>query len=93
MPFVQRKSNPIRISKVELNRDLTIRDELECIANHTLCGVIQQLSNLNHHASDLFNELSNEAISLTNRTKNLRTKVNEMKERYKKWSKKKLGGI
>ncbi|XP_076076427.1 uncharacterized protein LOC143047273 isoform X2 [Mytilus galloprovincialis] len=92
MPFVKRKSDPVRISQVELHKDNNIRDELECISNHTLCGIIQQLSNLNHHASDMFDDLFTETLHVVNRSNKLKDKLNEMKEKYKKWNKKKIGG-
>lgn len=92
MPFVKRKSDPVRISQVELHKDNNIRDELECISNHTLCGIIQQLSNLNHHASDMFDDLFTETLNVVNRSNKLKDKLNEMREKYKKWNKKKIGG-
>ncbi|XP_063403072.1 actin-binding protein WASF2-like isoform X2 [Mytilus trossulus] len=92
MPFVKRKSDPVRISQVELHKDNNIRDELECISNHTLCGIIQQLSNLNHHASDMFDDLFIETLNVVKRSNKLKDKLNEMREKYKKWNKKKIGG-
>lgn len=87
---MKRKSDPVRISQVMLSKDMTIQDELECIANHTLCGVIQQLSNLNHHAADMFEDLSAEAVTIFNRTKKLQTHVGELIEKYKHWNKQRI---
>ena len=58
MPFIKRKTHPIRISQIELANDLKIKDEFEYVANHTMCCIIQQLGNLNSHASDIFHELN-----------------------------------
>jgi hypothetical protein len=92
MPFIKRKTHPIRISQIEIANDLKIKDEFEYVANHTMCCIIQQLGNLNSHASDIFHELTTETILISNRTKKMQTKVNVMKEEYTKFNKTKPGG-
>lgn len=92
MPFIKRTTHPIRISRIELANDQNIKDELEYVANHTLCCIIQQLGNLNSHASDIFHELTTETILIINRTKKLQTKVNVMKEEYTKFNMTTPGG-
>lgn len=92
MPFIKRRTVPVNVSQVKLENGVKIDDDLEWIANHTLCSIIQQLSNLNNSASCLFGELCNEARAIHNKTNNLKSKVDEMKERYKRWNKIKGGG-
>ena len=92
MPFIKRTTHPIRTSQIELANDLNIKDELEYVANHTMCCIIQQLGNLNSHASDIFHELTTETILISNRTKKMQTKVNVMKEEYTKFNKTTPGG-
>ena len=92
MPFIKRKTHPIRISQIEIANDLKIKDDLEYVANHTLCCIIQQLGNLNSHASDIFHELTTETILIINRTKKMQTRVNVMKEEYTKFNKTTPGG-
>ena len=92
MPLIKRKTHPIRISQTELTNDLQIKNELEYVANHTMCCIIQQLGSLNSHASDIFHELTTETILIINRTKKLQTKVNVMKEEYTNFNQTKSGG-
>ncbi|CAC5355968.1 unnamed protein product [Mytilus coruscus] len=92
MPFIQRKTVPVRLSQVQLTKDVAIGDELDCIANHTLCGIIQQISSLSHNATDMFEDLLTETMNVITRSNKLKNKVSEMKEKCKMREKEETGG-
>lgn len=93
MPFIQRKTVPVRLSQVQLTKDVAIGDEHNCIANHTLCGIIQQLSSLSHNASNMFEDLLTETMNVITRSNRLKNKVSEMKEKCKLLVKEKTTGM
>ncbi|CAG2254006.1 unnamed protein product [Mytilus edulis] len=66
-----------------LTKDVAIGDEHNCIANHTLCGIIQQLSSLSHNASNMFEDLLTETMNVITRSNRLKNKISEMKEKCK----------
>ncbi|XP_062570761.1 actin-binding protein WASF2-like [Saccostrea cucullata] len=78
MPFIQRCLEPINVSRVEV--DEGIKDELECVTNHTLSNIILQLSSLSKHAEDMFTELSQEVQTFTDRTRQLERRIRNLKE-------------
>ena len=79
MPFIQRSLEPINVSRVEVEKG--IKNELECVTNHTLSNIILQLSSLSKHAEDMFTELSQEVETFTNRSRNLQGRIDKLQEK------------
>ncbi|XP_061192177.1 actin-binding protein WASF2-like [Saccostrea echinata] len=79
MPFIQRCLEPINVSRVEVEKG--IKNELECVTNHTLSNIILQLSSLSKHAEDMFTELSQEVQTFTDRTRQLQGRIDHLQEK------------
>ncbi|XP_070567788.1 LOW QUALITY PROTEIN: actin-binding protein WASF3-like [Ptychodera flava] len=76
MPLIKRQIEPVHISRGVVSDHIT--NELECVTNNTLAGVIKQLSSLSKHAEDLFGELYTEANSLYGRTNSLQDRIDRL---------------
>lgn len=59
----------------------SIRNELECVTNHTLANVIRELSSLSKHAEDMFCELSQETIAVFSRATQLQRRIEDVQEK------------
>ncbi|CAC5407027.1 Wiskott-Aldrich syndrome protein family member 3 [Mytilus coruscus] len=81
MPFIQRGIEPVNVSHVEV--DKSVANELECVTNHTLSSVIQQLSSLSHHAEDMFEDLSKEASNFFGRANQLQNRIDHLRDKVK----------
>lgn len=79
MPFIQRCLEPINVSRVKVEKG--IKNELECVTNHTLSNIILQLSSLSKHAEDMFTELSIEVKTFTDRTQHLQGRIDQLQEK------------
>ncbi|XP_037100195.1 wiskott-Aldrich syndrome protein family member 1 isoform X2 [Syngnathus acus] len=76
MPLVQRAIEPRHLCHAALPRN--IANELECVTNISLAGVIRQLSSLSKYAEDLFGQLFDEAHSFTFRVNSLQERVERL---------------
>lgn len=82
MPFIQRGIEPVGVSsKVAVDKSIT--NELECVTNHTLSSVIEQLSSLSHHAEDMFEDLSREAGNFFGRANQLQNRIDHLRDKVK----------
>ncbi len=77
MPFNKRTIEPIKLSQVQVPKD--IPNELECVANQTLANVIRQLSSLSAHAQDVFDELITDAGHIFQRTEALHGRIERLR--------------
>ncbi|XP_078001391.1 actin-binding protein WASF3-like [Glandiceps talaboti] len=76
MPLIKRQVDPTHLSRGVVSDRIT--NELECVTNNTLAGVIKQLSSLSKHAEDLFGELYSEANTLFVRTNSLQDRIDRL---------------
>jgi archaellum component FlaC len=81
MPFIQRAIDPTHVSQVEVAK--SVKNELECVTNHTLSSVIEQLSSLSHHAEDMFEDLSKEANNFFGRANQLQNRIDHLRDKVK----------
>ena len=58
-----------------------MRNELECVTNHTLANVIRQLSSLSKMAEDMFFELSEETQKVFGRAKLLQCRIENVQDK------------
>ncbi|XP_006826003.1 actin-binding protein WASF3-like [Saccoglossus kowalevskii] len=82
MPLIKRQVEPTHLSRGVVSDRIT--NELECVTNNTLAGVIRQLSSLGRHAEDIFGELYNEAHSLFERSNNLQSRIDKLSDKVTK---------
>jgi predicted nucleic acid-binding Zn-ribbon protein len=61
----------------------SVKNELECVTNHTLSSVIEQLSSLSHHAEDMFEDLSKEANNFFGRANQLQNRIDHLRDKVK----------
>ncbi|PVD29316.1 hypothetical protein C0Q70_11913 [Pomacea canaliculata] len=80
MPLTKRIIEPVNISRVHVPSQ-SIRNELECVTNHTLANVIRELSSLSKHAEDMFCELSQETIAVFSRATQLQRRIEDVQEK------------
>ncbi|XP_071956096.1 actin-binding protein WASF3-like isoform X2 [Antedon mediterranea] len=76
MPLIKRHVEPVHLSRGTIDKG--IRNELECVTNSTLAGVIRQLSNLSKHAEDIFGDLYQEANSVFVRANVLQDRIDKL---------------
>ncbi|XP_033118546.1 wiskott-Aldrich syndrome protein family member 3-like isoform X2 [Anneissia japonica] len=76
MPLIKRHVEPVHLSRTVISRG--IKNELECVTNNTLSGVIRQLSNLSKHAEDIFGDLYQEANSVFIRANILQDRIDKL---------------
>ncbi|XP_075216055.1 NHS actin remodeling regulator GUK-holder isoform X2 [Lycorma delicatula] len=85
MPFVQRVVQPIHVSRVILHDDEgkpRIKDgELEAVTNYTLSSALRQLASVVVLADEIFKELNKQLHDVTERTKNLRIRIDTIDEK------------
>ena len=77
MPFVQRLLEPTHVSRVEVGQG--VKNELECVTNHTLGNIIRQLSSLSKHAEDMFADLFFEANTFFGRANQLQHRIEHLR--------------
>uniref|UniRef100_UPI00358EC203 actin-binding protein WASF3-like n=1 Tax=Myxine glutinosa TaxID=7769 RepID=UPI00358EC203 len=76
MPLIKRNIEPRFLCRRPLPPSLP--SELECVTNHTLAGIIRQLSSLSRHAEDLFGELFHEASGVYLRANSLQERIDRL---------------
>ncbi|XP_022081789.1 wiskott-Aldrich syndrome protein family member 3-like isoform X1 [Acanthaster planci] len=81
MPLVKREIEPVHLSRGVISQGIS--NELECVTNTTLAGIIKQLSNLSKHAEDIFGDLYNEAHSLCRRSNSLQDRIDRLSVKVK----------
>ncbi|XP_071800885.1 actin-binding protein WASF3-like isoform X2 [Asterias amurensis] len=81
MPLVKREIEPVNLSRGVISQGIS--NELECVTNTTLSGIIRQLSNLSKHAEDIFGDLYNEANSLCRRSNSLQDRIDRLSVKVK----------
>ena len=73
MPFYLRHISPLRLDAGRSRCD--VEDECEAVANSTLTGVLHQLSSLVLAAEDIFEELHDSFVAISDRTQSLQSRV------------------
>ena len=58
-----------------------LRNELECVTNHTLANVIRQLSSLSKMAEDMFLELTEETRKVFGRARQLQGRIENVQDK------------
>uniref|UniRef100_A0AAJ7UHU3 Wiskott-Aldrich syndrome protein family member 2 n=1 Tax=Petromyzon marinus TaxID=7757 RepID=A0AAJ7UHU3_PETMA len=76
MPLIKRGMEPRFLCRRPLPEE--INNELECVTNITLAGIIRQLSSLSKHAEDVFGELFQEASLVHCRAASLQERVDRL---------------
>lgn len=76
MPLVKRTVLPTALCRNKLPNGL--KNELECVTNNTLSGVINQLASLSQHAEDIFGELFSEANTFYGRASSLKDRIESL---------------
>lgn len=79
MPFTKHVIQPNNISQCPLPEGEP--NELECLSNLTLANVIRQLSSLGLHAGRIFNELTQEAVKINQRSQLLNQRIDTLKQK------------
>ncbi|KAK7492070.1 hypothetical protein BaRGS_00016734 [Batillaria attramentaria] len=80
MPLTKRIIEPVNISRVHVPSQ-GMRNELECVTNHTLANVIRQLSSLSRLAEDMFSELTQETTAVFNRASQLQRRIENVQDK------------
>ena len=73
MPFYVRHISPFHLS--DGRPQCEVEDEREVVANTTLTNVLRQLSSLVLSAEDIFEELHDSFVSISDRTQTLQSRV------------------
>lgn len=76
MPLVKRTVNPTHLCRQKIPRGM--KNDLECVTNNTLSGVIHQLASLSQHAEDIFGELFSEANTFYGRASLLKDRIDKL---------------
>ena len=94
MPFVQRVIEPKYLSRISLHDEngapLITDCELEAIANNTLCNALRQLASLVVIANDIFVDLTKQLEDVSDRSKTLKVKIEQVGERLGHFDPKKV---
>jgi hypothetical protein len=77
MPFQPYLIEPVNISRHQLPND---NNQLECCSNLTLADVIRQIGSLSQHASLIFDNLTEEAKKLNERTIGVQARIEKLKD-------------
>lgn len=77
MPLPKRAIVPVNVSNVTVPKE--VDNELEYVANATLSNLTRQLASLSYQASDIFTELTEQLIGITNRSERLNQRIESLK--------------
>ncbi|XP_019647735.1 PREDICTED: wiskott-Aldrich syndrome protein family member 3-like [Branchiostoma belcheri] len=77
MPLIKRNVDPVHLCRGSLPQGIS--NELECVTNNALSGIIRQLSNLSKHAEDMFGELFKEASAFQHRCATLQQRIDKLR--------------
>ncbi|XP_066279381.1 actin-binding protein WASF3-like [Branchiostoma lanceolatum] len=77
MPLIKRNVDPVHLCRGSLPQGIS--NELECVTNNALSGIIRQLSNLSKHAEDMFGELFKEASAFQHRCVTLQQRIDKLR--------------
>lgn len=69
---------PVNVSRVAVPSE--VDNELEYVANATLCNLMHQLSSISQLATNMFEELTSELSSLAERTMRLQNRLGSLEE-------------
>lgn len=94
MPFFQRIVEPVYLSRTRLhdenNKPIVTDSELEAVTNSTLSNALRQLASVVLAANDIFVELTQELENVAERSKLLKTKIENIEQRVVKFDPKKV---
>lgn len=94
MPFFQRIVEPVYLSRTRLhdenNKPIVTDSELEAVTNNTLSNALRQLASVVLAANDIFVELTQELENVAERSKLLKTKIENIEQRVVKFDPKKV---
>lgn len=78
MPLPKHTVQPVKISQVAVPNG--VDNELEFVANATLCNLMRQMSSIGQLATNMFEELTTELSSLAERTMRLQNRLATLQE-------------
>ena len=73
MPLAKRAIEPTRLSRTTLGKEYKF--DLDFISNYTLCSLQRQLACLATQAESIFSEITEECVSVVQKTERLRTRI------------------
>ncbi|KAF7260781.1 Wiskott-Aldrich syndrome protein family member 3 [Paragonimus skrjabini miyazakii] len=78
MPLPKHTVQPVRVSQVAIPDH--VENELEFVANATLCNLMRQMASISQLATNMFEELTAELSSLAERTMRLQNRLTSLHE-------------